>query len=128
MRLLDSCVWIDFLGGAVDARVKGWIVEGEAAICGTVLCEVLSGVRGEAKRARLAEALRPFPYLSETRVTYEAAAGIYAALRGRGVTIPQADCVLAALAREHDVTLVTHDQHFATFDEPERFVVMARIE
>lgn len=126
MKLLDACVWIDFLNGAKVPELETEIVEGGVAVCGTVVAEVLSGLRDDARRALLAERLRSLPYLAETRATFEAAASACAGLRKQGLTLPLADCILASLAREHDVTFVTYDDHFQAFGEPARFVVLSR--
>jgi len=64
--------------------------------------------------------------ISETRETYEVAATLYAMVRKQGVTLTLADCVLAALAREHDVPVVTHDTHVDAFGDPARYQVVER--
>jgi len=124
--LVDSCVWIDWLGGRAVPELEALLERGTAAICGTVLAEVLSGVRAEGTRRALAQRFSAFAYLEETRAAFTLAADTYAGLRVAGVTLPLSDCLLAALCRERDVAFLTFDQHFLAFEEPGRFHVVPR--
>lgn len=118
MRLVDSCVWIEYLRGRGFAKLEETIVSGGAAICGTVLAEVLSGVRGDDERRLLERRLCALPYLVETREVFSLAADLYATLRRKGVTVPLSDCVIAAVCIQHEVELLTIDGHFDAFENP----------
>jgi predicted nucleic acid-binding protein len=126
MMLIDACVWIDYLKGHPVPQLDRLIASDEACVCGTVLAEVLSGIRSDKDRVALGERFAAFTHLDETRATFVAAADRYAALRRRGRTIPLSDCVLAALSLEHDLRFLTFDKHFDAFEEPTRFIVAER--
>jgi predicted nucleic acid-binding protein len=124
--LVDACVWVDWLGGRAVPELEALLERGTAAICGTVLAEVLSGVKSVETRRALAQRLQSVEYLSESRSAFTLAADTYAGLRARGITLPLSDCMLAALCSERDAAFLTFDQHFRVFQEPERFRVVPR--
>ena len=66
MILADSCVWIEFLSSRGFPGLDEMIVTGEVAICGTVIAEVLSGVKKDAEADRLEKRLGSLPYLAES--------------------------------------------------------------
>lgn len=86
-----------------------------------VLCEIEAGVqqvnRPEEYRRnldRLLRQVRIWPIDSTTARLYGA---IYHDLKGRGRVLSQVDMMLAALARQMQLTLVTSDRDFAAFPD-----------
>jgi tRNA(fMet)-specific endonuclease VapC len=84
--------------------------------CHPVLCELEVGVQQtsipEANRRRLAQLLRHvrlWPLDAETARLYGA---VYLELRGKGRVLSQVDMMLAALARQHKLTVLTTDRDF----------------
>lgn len=126
MMLVDACVWIDYLKGRPVPELDRLIEHDQAWICGTVLAEVISGVRSSKQRSALSERFQAFPYANETRETFVAAAENYAKLRQRGLTIPLSDCHLAAICEGSGLKLLTFDKHFKAFEDPKRFQVAER--
>ena len=61
MILADSCIWVDFLSGRDDHGMARRLVDNEVAVCGTVLAQVVSGVRGEKKRQALEQSFLHLP-------------------------------------------------------------------
>jgi len=114
MILVDSSIWVDYFqsGKTPSANFDEELVKGKIAICGLILAEVLSGVRGEEEAQMLRNRLLALPYLSETRETFIKAASIYSSLRREGVTIPLSDCIVGAVAIENGCKLLTRDKHF----------------
>ena len=112
MIVADSCIWIDFLSGRDDHGMAHLLNHNEVAVTGTVLAQVLSGVRGEKKRRALEQSFLALPYVTETREVFLKAAAIYAFLRARGITVPLSDCTIAAVCLLNDVPLLTTDHHF----------------
>jgi len=117
MVLADSCIWIDYLGGKASHGMELLLQRNEVATCGTVMAEVLSGVKSDTQRARLERRLKVLPYFAETRSIYLRSARMYAALRRKGKTVPLSDCTIAAICLEHGATLLTTDKHFSAFDK-----------
>ena len=84
--------------------------------CHPVLCELEVGIQQTAKpeenRRRLAQLLRHvrlWPLDAETARLYGA---VYIELRRQGRALSQVDMVLAALARQHKLTVLTTDRDF----------------
>lgn len=114
MVVVDTPVWIDYLGGRAtrEAVLLDQAVErvGCVALCGPVLQEVLQGIRGDREFRRLRLQLSKFPLLEATRGTFSRAAGLYRTLRGKGFTVGQFDALIAAFCLEHGASLLTSDR------------------
>lgn len=117
MKLADSCVWIEFLSSKGFGELEDQVLSGEIAICGTVIAEVLSGVRKESEAEILKRRFASLPYLAETRDVFEHAAALYRKLRKSGKNVPLSDCVIASVCLINEVRLLTVDKHFAAFGE-----------
>jgi predicted nucleic acid-binding protein len=117
MVLVDTTVWIDFFGGKSTLEVhelERLLREGEdICTCGVILTEVLQGIREDADYRRTRSRFDAFLLLPMNRQTFLAAADMYRSLRRRGVTIRKTvDCMIAAVAMEHDAALLHHDRDF----------------
>ena len=83
-----------------------------------VLGEITAGFYGGAERARNEGLLRSFlakdtvEVLLPSRETAEQYARLFVQLKRAGTPIPDNDLWIAALALEHDLVLITRDQHF----------------
>jgi predicted nucleic acid-binding protein len=115
MILVDSCIWIDFLSGRSDHDMQALLAENKVAVCGTVMAQVLSGVRGVKNRSLLEQRMSALPYLPETREVFVRGADLYSELRRKGVTVPLSDCVIAAVCMINRVPLESTDAHFEHF-------------
>ncbi|MBM3788976.1 MAG: PIN domain nuclease [Acidobacteria bacterium] len=122
MVLVDTSVWIDFLGG----RDSGQVVKLERLIeesedictCGVILTEVLQGIREDSDYARTLSRFNSFLYLEMRRGTFFKAAQLYRSLRRRGLTVSKpVDCMIAAVAIEHNVVLLHNDKDFEPIAE-----------
>jgi predicted nucleic acid-binding protein len=91
-------------------------VVGEAAHCGPIQFELLSGAReSEVEDIRAAMA---FSTLLDFPIDcWDRAAEIEKVLRRQGVTIPRDDIFVAAPALYHDLALYADDAHFALLRE-----------
>ncbi|MFZ2444808.1 MAG: PIN domain-containing protein [Syntrophobacteraceae bacterium] len=92
-------------------------VDEEIALPGIVLQEILSGVREKAQFERLEEALAGFPVILATQKTHIEAARIANACRSKGIAVSAVDCLIAAMAIEHDAQLFTTDRDFVHMAE-----------
>jgi predicted nucleic acid-binding protein len=117
--LVDTSVWIDYLGpkpGAAVRRLDQLVDAGEPfALTPLVLQEVLQGVRSAAELKRLRRDLvtQNFLFPLDPIESYVAAAGIYARCRWAGVTPRSSvDCLIAQVAIEHGVPLMHNDEDY----------------
>ena len=119
MILVDTSVWIPFLEGRnspgatlLDQRLD----EGaDVAICDVVAMEVVQGAASEVDAQTISNlmktALRLVP--ADPLATHLDAALLYHRCRRQGVTVRSSiDTLIAALAIEHDVPLLSEDADF----------------
>ena len=118
MLLLDASVWIDLLRGHDNGSVR-YAMQREAfeelALTPMTYLEVLQGARSESELGRMACLLQAFVLLEPVAGlgTYQRAALMYMNARRSGITIRTAvDCLVAAVAIEHDAVLVHNDRDF----------------
>jgi len=106
MTLLDSTVLIDFLRGAEHIRARLVSRPGAFLTSAIVVDQVLRGIRpGEATAThRLIDGLE---VVSVNKMEAVLAARWRREFAQSGVTLQQADCLIAACAVTHGVTLAT---------------------
>jgi predicted nucleic acid-binding protein len=113
--LPDTCAWIDYFrpgATSLGARLEEAINATAVYACGPVLYELVQGARSEKERAELTNALSALPFLEVTEALWVKAGQLSATLRKAGRTIPFSDILLATLAIENNLTLMTVDEHF----------------
>jgi hypothetical protein len=74
--------------------------------------ELLAGVRNTEERLLVQQGLDGLDYYEMTERTWGLAGELSASLRAKGRTVPVSDCIVAALALEHDCAVLTADSHF----------------
>jgi predicted nucleic acid-binding protein len=113
--LVDSSVWIDFLGSApsaAGAELRRMIADAEPfALTGIVVTEVLQGLRRDV--SRIEHYLSQWDMLEPVGYgTYREAAAIFRTARAKGVAVTTVDALIVAIALEHGATLFSLDQDF----------------
>lgn len=116
MILIDTSAWIEFFrrkgDQEVKTRVANFIDLGEAAYCGPVQFELLSGAR-DAEVPTIRKALA-FSVLLDFPIECWARAGeLERSLRRGGVTVPRDDIFVVAAALHHNAPVYAVDAHFA---------------
>lgn len=116
--LLDTNVWIYYLkhiGSPVEARLKSTPAR-DIAVCSVVWAELLYGARKYEKRqnrvARVQRALAPFHSFPFDDTAAHHYAEIRDDLETRGEVIGPNDLLIAAIARNHGLTLVSNNREF----------------
>lgn len=116
MVLVDSSVWIDYLGArtsAIDQKLETLIhPNNQVVITGLILQEVLQGIRNERSYQLTQKLLRRLPLAVPNIDTHILAAEIFRDLFLKGKTCSTIDAVLAALAIENRILLFTLDADF----------------
>ncbi len=112
--LLDTSVWIDALRGKTPEIVAGTqalLNDDRVLTCGPVLFEIKRGIRAEERKKILSlfDALLRLPF---DEAVWDLAGELDASLRGRGVTIPPMDVLIAQICLHYKVYLFTLDEHF----------------
>ena len=120
--LVDSTVFIDFIGGRETAQVaqleKCVRAGDEVCYCGFVLTEVLQGIREAKQLVAVKRQFESLTYLEDDRSTFELGATIYRELRRDGITIRNSiDCLIAATVIQHGVSFLEHDRDYKFIDQ-----------
>lgn len=118
--LVDSSAWIEFFRGTshpVVERLVSLVRDEGHRVCTTdmVRAELLAGARTTSDAHRIGSALNRARQLpARPFFDFEAAAALYRHCRGHGVTPRQlTDCLIAAVAIHHGVSILTTDRDFA---------------
>lgn len=116
-RLLpDTCVWIDFFRGvdSEPARLLEQALRGSdtVCVCGPILYELVQGVRSAKEETAILSALEGLVTLKVTGSLWIGAGRLSAQLKKQGITLPNSDILLAAVALANDLTVLTRDRHF----------------
>ena len=116
MILVDTSAWIASFKKAGNHDLKEFtrqaIVSGQAVTSPIIILELLQGCRSVEERDSLRTKLESLDLLPITPAVWEQAYDLGFSLRRRGLTIPTADLIIAALALENKTFLVHHDEHF----------------
>ena len=117
MIIVDTSVWIDFFYGKdspeVHALERVLAAEEDICVCGVILTEILQGIREDRDCRETLSRFESFIFLPMSQRTFVKAAELYRTLRHKGITIRNAvDCLIAAVAIEHDIPLLHKDRDF----------------
>ena len=115
MTLIDTSAWIEFLRRAGDPDVKGrvaaYLDAGQAAVCGPIEFELLTGAR-PAETADIHTAMTFCTMLEFSSNCWRRAADLERTLRGNGITVPRDDIFVASAALVYDTPVYCRDAHF----------------
>jgi predicted nucleic acid-binding protein len=121
MVIVDSSVLIDHLLNNRNPQTS-WLRQyrdmQRLGITSLVFCEVLQGIRGEARFIRAQEELSQFEmFETGSRALALASARNYRALRGFGFTVRTTiDCMIATFCIEEGHMLLHNDRDFDAFE------------
>jgi predicted nucleic acid-binding protein len=116
--LIDTSAWIEFLratASPTDRFLTGLLEKGSpVAVTGVVVQEVLQGCRDERHAVEVRSLLLTCQFVEPVfPETFEHAAHLYRRCRKEGHTVRgTVDCLVAAVALEHGLSLLAHDRDF----------------
>ena len=122
MVIVDTTVWIDYLGGILNAETE-WLDREmplqRIGLTDMILCEVLQGIREPGEFRRIRDQLLTFDVFatggSENAI---AVATNYRTLRQRGYTIRKTvDCWIATFCLSSGHQLLHRDRDFDPFEK-----------
>jgi predicted nucleic acid-binding protein len=111
----DTCAWIAYFrpgASRLGERLEEAIATRAVYACGPVLTELMQGVRSEKQRTELTNALSALPFLEMTESLWVEAGRLSGSLQKAGKTIPFSDILIATLALENNLAVMTADEHF----------------
>ena len=113
--LFDTCAWVEYFksrSSSLKQTAEDLLLTGKVYVCGPVVYELSQGIKSEKERALLANAFAALGYLEMDEALWFKAGELSALVKRRGKTIPLSDILIATLALEHDLTILTVDRHF----------------
>jgi predicted nucleic acid-binding protein len=120
MVIVDTSVLVDFFrekgDGNVKLAVRALFNAYEATLCGPVEMEFLGGAR-DHERDRIRAWFNILPYARNDQKLWRKAAGHFAMLKARGLTLPWNDVLIASVAIEHRCRVYSSDNHFTAMAE-----------
>jgi len=110
MVLVDTNILIDYWKNP-DEQIKEIFEKEDIAICGIVEAELLHGARSSKDIEILSGAISCFYNLSYSNNWRQLGRMLYK-LRTSGITLPFTDVMIAQIAMEHKVSILSNDKHF----------------
>ena len=117
MVLVDTSVWIDFLGGkrTSEAEALSGLLKEEVSLVftGILLQELLQGCSVEREASQIETYFEPFIEITPQRSSYRLAAKLYRDCRKKGYAIRSSvDCLVAACAIENECRILHRDRDY----------------
>ena len=115
MLLVDTSVWIEVFRRGTTFQLESVADLEEVVTCLPVIQEVLQGFRDERAFQVARESLYALPIVESPlqRAVFDEAIELYRRSRQAGVTVrSSADCLIAACALRHGLTVVHRDRDF----------------
>lgn len=123
MILIDTSAWVDYLRGADTdvARELQSLIENGADLVTTepILMELLAGADTPERADALETLTNGLPLVGvDPRLDFRQAAAIHLAVRRTGKTVRSlVDCLIAAIALRHEVSLLHKDADYTAIAE-----------
>lgn len=115
MVIVDTSVWITYQRRPdtdVGRHMDMLLAQGEVAMVGPVLTEMLQGASSDRELEFLSSRLRALEFFDTNSDTWDRAARINFELKKQGRILAQADVVIAALSFQNEVPIYTLDSDF----------------
>jgi predicted nucleic acid-binding protein len=122
MTIVDSTVWIDYLGGIRNPHTD-WLDREldrqRLGLTDLILCEVLQGIREDTTFKQVRRTLAQFELIETGGEDLAiASAQNYRTLRARGLTVRKTiDCLIATTCITHGHALLHNDRDFDPFEK-----------
>ena len=114
--LVDTSVWITSFRRTSHLELKEFlkhcISSGFVATCPIVTLELLQGCRTGAERDNMRIRLESLDVFPISQSTWDRSYELGFSLGRKGLTLPTADLIIAAVALEHDAIVLHQDQHY----------------
>ena len=116
MVLVDTSVWIELFRRPSRFRLEDEVAFDDIVTCLPVVREVLQGIDDEVKFRTARSAMWALPIVEAPlgSEVIDEAVDLYRRARRAGLTVRSGvDCVIAACAQRHDLTVLHHDRDFS---------------
>ncbi|MBI4690543.1 MAG: PIN domain-containing protein [Nitrospirae bacterium] len=113
--LIDTSVWIDFFRGKnteLIERVTMLLKLGKAVYTGIIALELINGAKDRKELQTLSDVFGTMERIEEVESTHFNAGMLGYGLARKGHTLGVVDLLIAQIAIENAVALMTSDEHF----------------
>lgn len=113
--LIDTSVWIDFFrkkDSKLIEKIAVLLEKQRAAYTGIIALELINGAKSPKELQALHDAFDTMEKIDEREQTYFNAGGIGYELARKGHTSGVVDLLIAQIAIENNIALMTFDEHF----------------
>jgi len=113
--LIDTSVWIDFFrkkDPELIKKIATLLESGSAAYTDIIALELINGAKGQKELQVLHDTFGIMEKINERQNTCFNAGKIGYELARKGHTFGVVDLLIAQIAIENGITLMTHDNHF----------------
>ena len=120
MILVDTSVWVAVFRKKDGFRLEDSISFDDIVTCLPVIQEVLQGFREERAYRAARAAMLALPIIESPMVEtlFLEAASLYRSARRRGLTVRSSvDCLIAACALRHDISVLQDDRDYELISE-----------
>ncbi len=118
--LVDTSAWIDFFrrkDPELHELAASLLREGYAAVTGVITLELFRGAKTKRELNVISDLLETVHMVFESSSTHEDAGKMGYELARKGQTLAVVDLIIAQIALENDLSLLTLDKHFLTISE-----------
>ncbi len=112
--LVDTSVWIEFFHRIEPCHSIVLQLMSQERICtmGIIVAELMQGAKSGKELAVLRDFVYVFPFLSDSRESWQAAGELSFRLRRNRKEIGLVDCYIAVVARMEGASILSLDRHF----------------
>ena len=115
MYLIDTSAWIRHFRKGDEFDLRDICPTDDRVLCLPVYQEILQGIRDESSYRRIRTILDAAQFVEDPadRAVHREAAELYRMARKQGLTVRSSvDCLIAACAMRHNLTVLHHDRDF----------------
>lgn len=114
--LVDTSAWIETLrttgDATIRARVTALTTDNRVVLCDIVRLELWNGARNSGDQNLLRSLEEDLETVPTTPQVWMLARDFARLARGKGLTVPATDLLIAACAEHHGLELIHRDSHF----------------
>lgn len=112
--LADTSVWIEFFKSKSETgdKLEAFIIENSVFVCGVVMFELLQGVRSEKEKNKIIHVFSALEFIEMSKNLWQKASELSAILRQNGKHLPLSDILIASIAIQYNLKILSLDKHF----------------
>lgn len=111
---VDTCIWVEFFRSKSSKTdfLGNLLINNAIWTSGIIAFELLQGVKSLAEKSKIKDALSGLNYVELSYDLWQKAAELSLTLKKKGVSIPLSDIIIAAIAIENGLQVLSYDKHF----------------